>query len=353
MITALFFIVGLICLVLGAHLLVRSSSTLAVHFGIPAIVIGVTVVAFATSAPEIAVSIGATISERSGLALGNVLGSNIANILLILGASAIISPMKIQRSIVRQEVPIMIFAGLIIFVLALDGGLQPVDGIILLSLFILFMIFQIFQARKERRAAVVEQEHLVQDRSLGIQFLWLVLGLGLLVLGARWLVTSAVDIARFWGMSELVIGLTIIALGTSLPEVATSIIAALNDESDLSVGNVVGSNIFNILLVLGVSSFFSYDGVTVSSAALALDIPLMIAVSVACLPIFFTGYRIRRWEGILFLCYYIAYLVYLFLNSTQHALLPLFNDVMLLFVIPITLLTLFILAFRYWQSSDL
>lgn len=338
-------------MVLGAHLLVKSSSILAMHFGIPAIVVGVTVVAFATSTPEVAVSLDAVISGRGDLALGNVLGSNIANILLILGVCAVIAPLKIQRTVIRQEIPIMILAGVILFLMGLDGAIQPLDGIILVSLFVLFVIFQIIQARKEKQAASVDEHPTMTDKWTGVQFLWFVGGLGLLILGARWLVTSAVDIARLWGMNELVIGLTIIAVGTSLPEIATSVLAALKGKTDLSVGNVVGSNIFNILLVVGLSSFFSPQGLKISSGALALDIPLMIAVSAACLPIFFTGFRIQRWEGVLFLGYYIAYLGYLFLNATQHALLPLFNDVMLLFVIPITLLTLAILAFRFWKSG--
>jgi cation:H+ antiporter len=345
--TGFYFIAGLFFLFTGAQLLVSSSSKLAVRFGVPAIFIGVTVIAFATSAPEAAVSLDAVINNQGNLAIGNVLGSNIANVLLILGISALITPIGIQKRIIRLDIPIMIFISVIVYLLALDRLLQPLDGIVLLALFIGFMIFQIYQAGKEKRAEINSDETRESPPVLR-QTILLVTGLGLLVLGARLLVQSAIEIARIWGMSELIIGLTIVALGTSLPEIATSMLAAWKKEADLSVGNVIGSNIFNILFVLGLSALFSSEGVPVSVAALALDFPFMIAVSIVCLPIMFTGHRIARWEGGIFLIYYAAYLLYLFLDSTQHELLPLFNNVMLLFVVPVTIITLFISVFRYW-----
>lgn len=351
--TGLFFVAGIILLLGGAHLLVSSSSALAVRFGIPAIFIGVTIVAFATSAPEIAVSLDAVLEDRAGLALGNVLGSNIANILLILGLSAVISPIKVTRRVIWLDIPIMILASAALYLLALDQRLQPLDGIIMLVLFAGFMIFQIQQARKNKINITAEDESLVSDRNANpyVQVGLLLLGLAILALGAHWLVESAITIARIWGLSELIIGLTIVAIGTSLPELATSVLAAGRNESDLSVGNVIGSNIFNILLVLGISAFFSADGLPISNAALALDLPFMVAVSIACLPIFFTGHIIARWEGLVFLGYYAAYLLYLFLDATQHQYLDLFNDVMLIFVAPITVLTLIIFAVRSWQKD--
>jgi cation:H+ antiporter len=179
----------------------------------------------------------------------------------------------------------------------------------------------------------------------------IVVGLGLLVLGARWLVDGAVAIATSLGVSELIIGLTIIAAGTSLPEVAASIIATLRGERDIAIGNVVGSNIFNILSVLGLSSLVSPNGMNVSSAALSFDTPVMIAVAIACLPIFFTGYSIARWEGLVFLGYYIVYTLYLILGATQHDALPLLSAIMLLFVLPITALTLIVVTWRSIQRS--
>lgn len=353
--TGLFFAAGIILLLGGAHLLVSSSSALAVRFGIPSIFIGVTIVAFATSAPEIAVSLDAVLEDRSGLALGNVLGSNIANILLILGLSAVIAPIKVTKRVVWLDIPIMILASAVLYLLALDQRLQPVDGIIMLVLFAGFMIFQIQQARKDRNNNTSTRDESRETEGKAnpyLQGVLLLLGLALLGLGAHWLVDSAIVIARIWGLSELIIGLTIVAIGTSLPELATSVLAAGRNESDLSVGNVIGSNIFNILLVLGVSAFFSSDGLPISTAALSLDLPFMVAVSIACLPIFFTGHIIARWEGLVFLGYYAAYLLYLFLDATQHQYLELFNEVMLIFVVPITVMTLIILAARSWRRED-
>lgn len=346
MITGVFFVGGLVCLLGGAQLLVSSSSTLAARFGVPSIFIGITVVAFATSAPEVAVSLDAIMSSKSSLALGNVLGSNIGNILLILGVSSLIAPISIQERIIWLDIPVMILASVVVYLLSLDQTLGAVDGVILLLLFAGFLVFQIVQARKERNHE--EREETIEiPKSTAIQALLFFGGLGLLVLGAHFLVQSATEIARFWGLSELVIGLTIVAIGTSLPEFATSVLAAWRKEADLSVGNVIGSNIFNIFLVLGITALFSSGGIKVSSAALALDYPFVVAVSIACLPIFFTGHKIARWEGGLFLGYYVAYLGYLFLDATQYEFLPLFRNVMVLFVAPITILTLVVLAYRY------
>ena len=176
--------------------------------------------------------------------------------------------------------------------------------------------------------------------------IYVVAGLGLLVLGARWLVEGAVTVAQHFGVDELIIGLTIIAAGTSLPEVATSIIASVRGERDIAVGNVVGSNLFNILGVLGLSSIVAPEGLPVSAAALHFDIPVMIAVAVACLPIFFTGHLIARWEGAFFLTYFVAYTLYLVLTAAEHAALPLFSKAMVWFVIPLTGLTLLVVTLR-------
>lgn len=350
--TGLFFAAGIILLLGGAHLLVSSSSALAVRFGIPVIFVGVTIVAFATSAPEIAVSLDAVVNDRAGLALGNVVGSNIANILLILGLSAVITPIKVTQRVIWLDIPIMILASAAVYLMALDQHLQPLDGIIMLVLFAGFMAFQIQQARKGKNEAIHDDQEFGRDINPWLQAVLLVLGLALLALGAHWLVESAIEIARVWGMSELIIGLTIVAIGTSLPELATSVLAAGRNESDLSVGNVIGSNIFNLLLVLGISAFFSSEGLPISTAAIALDLPFMLAVSIACLPIFFTGHVIARWEGAVFLGYYIAYLLYLFLDATQHEYLNLFNEVMLIFVVPITILTLLIFVIRSYKNGD-
>ena len=292
----LLLIVGLFLLLVGAQWLVDSASGIAARYEIPPVFIGVVIVAFATSAPEVAVSLDATFSGEPELALGNVVGSNIVNVLLILGVSAILAPIAIQRRIIRIDIPLLIGVSALAYIFSFNGMLELWEGLVLLILFVGFVGFQIRQARQEAGPEHPDAEDPPQiDRPLPIQIGVFIAGLAALILGAHWMVGSAVEIARFWGMSELVIGLTVIAIGTSLPEVATSVLAALQGQQDLAVGNVVGSNILNILLVLGSASLLS-GGFEVSDAAIALDLPFMVAVSIACLPIFFTGHRIARWR---------------------------------------------------------
>lgn len=339
---------GLALLVLGADWLVRGASQLAAKIGISPLVIGLTVVAFGTSAPEMAVSVQSTLAGQADIALGNVVGSNIFNILFILGVSAIITPLIVQQQLVRLDVPIMIGISILTYFLSLDGVINRFEGIILFAGIIAYTIFLIIQSRKENKA--VEQEY-AQEYSAKADNGWkswviniglVGLGLTLLVVGSDFLVNSSIEIARWLGVSELVIGLTIVAAGTSMPEVATSVTAALKGERDIAVGNVVGSNIFNILAVLGLGGSVAPAGLVVSSAALNFDIPVMIAIAVACFPVFFTGGQIYRWEGMLFLAYYVIYTAYLIMNATDHSSLPMFSSVMIWFVLPITVLTFLI-----------
>jgi cation:H+ antiporter len=300
------------------------------------------------------VTIGSAYRGEADLAVGNVVGSNIFNVLFILGLSAIVAPLVVARQLVRLDVPIMIAASLLALLLALDGEVGRLDGLVLFSGLVAYMVFLVRQSRRE--TARLEQE---DAEALGgaertraspvVNVVLILVGLGLLVLGARWLVEGAVSIATALGVSELVIGLTVVAVGTSLPEVATSVLATLRGERDIAVGNVVGSNIFNLLAVLGLGSLVAPAGVPVSPGALAFDIPVMIAVAVATLPIFFSGYVIARWEGAVFLGYYVAYTAYLVLNATGHAAAPAIATAMLWFVLPLTALTLLVLAAREFR----
>jgi len=348
---------GLLFLVLGAEALVRGASRLATRLGIPPLVIGLTIVAYGTSSPEMAVSIQSSLAKQADIAIGNVVGSNVFNVLFILGLSALVAPLHVAQQLIRLEVPIMIGVSLLALLFSLDGVVQPSDGVVLLVGAIVYTAFQVYQARREKDPEVqaeyaqfggTRQMSLVQwITHLGL----IAVGLVLLVLGSGWLVESAVAIARSVGISELVIGLTIVAMGTSLPELATSVVASLRGERDIAVGNVVGSNIFNILAVLGISAAISPTGVRVSQALLNFDIPVMIAVAIACLPIFVTGNLISRWEGLLFLVYYVAYAAYLILDAVNHAKLPLFSNMFLLFVLPITVITLAIVLLRYFHKQ--
>jgi len=330
---------------------VRGASRLAGALGISPLVIGLTVVAFGTSSPEAAVSVGSALGGQADIALGNVVGSNIFNVLFILGVSALVAPLAVSRRLVRLDAPLMVGVSVLLLALALDGSVGRLDGLLLFGGVAAYTLFAVWESRREgtggaENTGVDPGVSSGAGRRVSAQLGLVVVGLGMLVLGSRWLVDGAVEIASAVGVSELIIGLTVVAAGTSLPEVATSVLAALRGERDIAVGNVVGSCIFNVLAVLGLTGLVAPDGIAVADAAITFDLPVMIATAVACLPIFFTGHRINRWEGLLFLGYYAAYTLYLFLDAAGHEALPAFSLVMLAFVIPLTAVTLGVFAAR-------
>ncbi|MBN2582034.1 MAG: calcium/sodium antiporter [Planctomycetes bacterium] len=333
---------GLVLLVAGAELLVRGASQLARAVGLPPLVIGLTVVAFGTSAPEFAVSLKAGLDGQGGIAVGNVVGSNVFNVLVILGASALIVPLAVSSQLIRFDVPVMIAVSGLAWLAALNGAVERWEGVALLAGVVVYTAVLIVTGLR-RRGNGVSDAGWPADTSphprprLALSVVLVLAGLGMLVLGSRWLVGGATDLARLLGVSDLVIGLTLVAAGTSLPELATSIIAALRHERDIAVGNIVGSNIFNILAVLGGAAAFG-GHIDVAPAALKLDIPVMTAVAVACLPIFFTGGRISRWEGALLLAYYAAYTAYLALAESQNGAPAALGRTMIWFVLPATAL---------------
>jgi len=403
----LLLIAGLVLLVVGGELLVRGASSVAAVFGISPLVIGLTVVAFGTSSPELAVSIQAGLSGNSDIAVGNVVGSNIFNVLFILGICALILPLLVSRQLVRREVPIMIGTSLLLLILALDGAIGLIDGLLLFTGMIGYTAWSIIASRQETAAAKGGDEPVTIDTIAGKSPLWLLgavgvlvvalvgyllgwfdivvtgffvagallfiagslfgkggttragdiahqvgfilAGLGTLVLGAGWLIDSATAIAQAFGVSDLIIGLTIVAAGTSLPEVATSIIATIRKERDIAIGNVVGSNIFNILGILGIAAIVTPGGLTVNPLIISFDMPIMIAVALACLPIFFTGFSIARWEGFLFLASYVAYTLFLILVATANPALETFTNAMLL-VLPIIAATLIWTTLQFLRS---
>jgi cation:H+ antiporter len=336
--------VGLTFLILGAEALVRGASRLARAWGVPSLVIGLTVVAFGTSAPEMAVSLTSGLAGRADIALGNVIGSNIFNVLFILGVSALIAPLVVSAQLVRLDVPVMIAVSVVAVGMSLDGRISRLDGVILFSGIVGYTAYLAVSTRREKTLEG-GTSGTIPPRILP-NILLVLTGLGILVLGSRWFLDGSVALARHLGVTELVIGLTVVAAGTSLPEVATSVVASMRGERDIAVGNVVGSNIFNVLAVLGMAALVAPRGIVVSPAALYFDLPIMTAVAVACLPVFFTGNVIARWEGALFLGYYVAYALYLVLAATEHASLPLFRIAMLWFVLPLTALTLAAIAVR-------
>lgn len=334
----------------GAELFVRGASKLAASIGVSSLVIGLTVVSFGTSAPELAIGIQSGLEGESDLLIGNVVGSNIFNVLLVLGASAVVTPLVVDRKLIRLDVPLMIGASILLWIFSGNGSINMLESGILTSLLVAYLVFTIYQGRREPAASGTEPHPAGEpDGFRGhwlFQIILIVVGLALLVAGARMLVASAVEIAGSMGVSSAIIGLTIVSAGTSLPEVATSLMASLKGERDIAVGNVVGSNLFNILGIMGISGLVIPGVIEVPLSVLALDIPLMTVVAVACMPIFFTGYAIDRWEGGVFIGYYIVYIGYLVLNTQGHDLLPLYNQVVLWFALPLTVLTLGVIVYR-------
>lgn len=311
---------GVAILTVGAELLVRGASRLAAVAGISPLIIGLTVVAYGTSAPEAAVSLKSAFAGQSDIALGNVVGSNVFNVLFILGVCALILPLRVDSQLVRLDVPIMIGASVLVFLMGLDGQIGRVDASLLLAGVVAYTVLLL---RKSRREHTAVQEEFSREYPpvrmhgpgmLAWNGLLLAVGLALLVGGARLFVDNAVTVAEALGVSQLIIGLTIVAAGTSLPEVATSIVAAFRGERDIAIGNVVGSNIFNLLFVLGSTALAL--PVPLGAEAMRVSIPVMIGAALICLPIFFTDYLIKRWEGALFVLLYVTYTLYLILSAS-------------------------------------
>lgn len=348
--TFLTLIAGLVLLVIGAEFLVKGASTVAAILQIPPLIIGLTIVAYGTSAPEMSVSIMSSFSDQGAdIAIGNVVGSNICNILLVLGMSSVVAPLIVTKQIIRSDVPIMIGVSVLLFVFALDGQLSRVDSIILFVGGIFYTLSLIYQSSKQG----AEQDEFAEEYGFSGEvtpLVWLknivfiIGGSWLLIIGSQWLVDSAVAIAESFQVSKLLIGLTVIALGTSLPELATSVVASFRGERDIAVGNVLGSNIFNILAVLGIAGTVSPDGIDVSPAIINFNAPVAIAVALVCLPIFYSGRKIDRWEGFLFLFYYLAYNGYLILDAIDHQILPYYIALMVAAIIPATIIAIVTLA---------
>jgi cation:H+ antiporter len=336
---------GLVLLVAGGELLVRGASALAVDIGISPLVVGLTVVSVATSAPELAVTTSAVFTGESDLALGNIVGSNIANILLILGISAVVVPLAVRRQLVRIDVPFLIFFGLLLVVLAADGDIAALDGAILLAVWIGHTALSVWLSKRGQIPAEAFEEE-PPDVSAPVALLLVVVGVALLVGGSNLLVTGAVAIAGALGISSLVIGLTVVAVGTSLPELVASLAAVRKGETDLAVGNAIGSCLANIGLVLGVPALAKPGGLPVPAAAFSVDLPLMVAASVALLPVVYTGGRIARREGLLFVGLYVAYTVYLVLDASGRDGEEGFSLVMVALVLPLVGATLLVLAGR-------
>ncbi|PKQ37781.1 MAG: sodium:calcium antiporter [Actinobacteria bacterium HGW-Actinobacteria-1] len=309
MLNIAYIIGGLVLLALGAEGLVRGSTALALRLGVSALVIGLTVVAFGTGSPELALSVRAAIDGNSGIALGNVVGSNISNIALVLGAAALVKPMKVRSEIVRREVPLMIGVTLILVAMLSDGRMSRVEGIVLVLGAVAYTILSYVAASGGERQSVESEfdEALTPPkRSVLVDVAFVSAGLVALLVGANLLLKGAVAVAAAMGISQVVVGLTVIAIGTSLPELATSITSAIRGEADVAFGNVIGSNVLNILAVLGVAAVirpFDVQGLRL------LDLGMLVGTAVLLLPLLWRGWVLNRWEGAFLVLGYGAYIV--------------------------------------------
>lgn len=356
--TLMLFVLGIVLLIVGAELLVNGASALATSFGISPILIGLTVVAFGTSSPELAVAVGSSFTGEPDLVIGTVVGSNIYNVLLILGLAALVAPLVVGVQLVQRDVPLMVLASIGVGLMAADGVIGRLDGLILVGALVGWLGYSIGESRRAVRArrrevdpadVVIVSQPRSQTRNVG----FIAGGLVLLVIGARWLVDGAVAVAAAADLPPLIIGLTVVAIGTSLPELATSVVASVRGERDIAVGNVVGSNLFNLLGVLGLTAVIASGGVPVAPAAMAFDLPVMIGVAVACMPVFFTGHAIARWEGALFLGYAVVYTVLVLLGAIGDPAMPAFTQALVFVVVPLTALTLLIFAVRQFREHGL
>lgn len=301
---------GLALLCAGAEALVRGSSGLAFRFGLSPLVVGLTVVAYGTSMPELVVSVKAALAGQSAIAIGNVVGSNIFNTAVILGIAAVIFPIKIQFQLLRFDVPLMIAATLLVIFFMRDGLIDRWEAGVLATGIVAYTVFSIVMARRTANKDVVEEfeEGVPRRRSPLVADIGLVLlGLGLMVFGSQALLDGAVAIARIWGVSEAVIGLTIVAAGTSAPELAATLVAAFKREADIAVGNVIGSNIYNLLCILGITGLIHPID---TSAMASFDLWVMLGVSLLLVPFLWTGFVLRRWEGFVFLAIYAGFLAW-------------------------------------------
>lgn len=305
-------VLGLVVLYFGAQALVKGGASLALRLGLTPLVIGLTVIAFGTSSPEMVVSVQAALGDNGAISIGNVVGSNICNIALILGLCALITPLTASAQVIRREVPIMIGVSVVALLMLMDGHLARWEGAVLLVGLVIYTVLTVKQARAETAASEASKEYADElgpkPAGLGVSIALVVGGLGALIVGSHFFVQGAVTLAESWGMSQVAIGLTVVAVGTSLPELATSLVAAIKKESDVAIGNVVGSNIFNVLGILGVAAVIK----PIEAPGLEWgDLGAMLLIAIALFPLAKSGGRVNRWEGAALLAVYVGYTAWL------------------------------------------
>lgn len=339
---------GLALLVAGAELLVRCAVRMAANLKVRPLLIGLTLVAVGSSAPQLTVSLQAALNDTADIAVGSVIGSNIFNILVTLGLSALIIPLRVSRQLVRLDIPLMILASGLVFALALNKQLDRLDGVVLLGGLLVYLALLL---RQSRHSGHHHPRHDLPRTSWLHNLVLMLAALLLLGLAGHLLLGAAVTLATELGLSERIIGLTIIAVSTSLPQLATSLIAAFRGQREIAVGNVIGSNVFNLLGVLGLTALVAPAPLSVSPNALAFDLPVMLGVAALCLPVFYTGYRVTRGEGLLFLGLYLAYGLHVVSFTTGMPLAGKLEHLMLFFVLPALLLFLLLSTLLAWRRQ--
>ncbi|MGE8496259.1 MAG: calcium/sodium antiporter [Pseudomonas sp.] len=352
--TFAYLIIGLGCLGIGASVLVGGAARLAARLDVPALTIGLTVVAFGASSPGIAVSVRAALQGSGDLVIGNAVGGNIAILLLFLGLIALLSPPRVTHRLLSLDVPVMIAASLATYGLARDGELSLPDGALLLIGILAYTALRIVMGRKDGTAE--RAQHDLPPVTAGpyrglIDLGAILMGLALLTAGSHLLIEGALGLGRSLGLSERVIGLTVIGAGTALPVFITSLFATLKGQPDVAVGNLVGSCIFNLLCVLGLSALLAPQPLSVSPNVLTFDFPVMLAAAVACLPLFFAGWRVSRWEGLVLLAYYGVYILYMALFATGRPQASPLADAVLNYALPLTAMALLWIAAWSWYRE--
>jgi len=314
----LWFLAGLGALVVGAEVMVRGGAKVASRFGISPIVIGLTVVSIGTSMPELAVGVVAAVEGNGALAVGNIAGTNVVNLLLVLGLSALLLPLALEMRTLRFELPVMAGAAVLLWLLVLDGVLTRIDGVVLTVGAVVYTLAVVRTARRESRDVTTEftAAYPKPEARTALHILMTLAGIAIIVIGAERLVDGAVGMAREFNVSDALIGLTVVAIGTSAPELVTTVVSTLRGERDIAIGNLLGSSIYNILLILGITCLVPAHGLALPAQLVRIDIPIMVVATLICIPIFITGRRVSRVEGGAMVGAYVAFLAFLLMTQT-------------------------------------
>lgn len=339
-------------LIIGAELMVRAALRLAARLHVRPLIIGLSLVAFGSTAPQLTVSLQAAYQGAPDVAVGSVIGSNIFNVLVILGLAALIIPLRVSRQLVRLDIPLMIIASGLVYLLARNGQLDRIEGLALLLGLLVYLLMLWHQSRHYARTYPAPRvAHTSRARFWSAIVLQVLFGLGLLSLAGHLLLEAAIEVATDLGLSERIMGLTVVAVCTSLPELAAALIAALRGEREIAVGTVIGSNLFNLLAVLGLTALVTPEPLSISPNALDFDLPVMLGVAALCLPVFYSGYRVTRAEGLVFLCLYLAYGLHVVAFTTGLPLAERLERLMLFYVLPVLGVVLLFTTARAWRRQ--